>query len=179
METHPAAHIGARPVMLVMWYDTGMARKLRIAWSVTCGIVCLLPIALWVRSNWYLDEIWFSIPSNRQLGFLSAENCGSVAIHYLDLNPSSKIEGYSCQVLQNDEFTLKLLRPTFFLGFSLVRTHDRGTYFLNVPYWFVVLIPGSIATCPWIFRFRFSVRTLLVATTLVAVVLGLIVWATR
>ena len=28
-------------------------RKLRIAWSVVCGIACVLLIVLWVRSYWY------------------------------------------------------------------------------------------------------------------------------
>ena len=30
-------------------------RKLRIAWSVVCGILCLLLVALCVRSYWYRD----------------------------------------------------------------------------------------------------------------------------
>src|SRR5687768_601998 len=32
-----------------------MKRKLRIAFSIVCGIVCLLLIALWVRSYWRLE----------------------------------------------------------------------------------------------------------------------------
>ena len=28
-------------------------RKLRIAWSVVCGIACVLLIVLWVRSYWW------------------------------------------------------------------------------------------------------------------------------
>jgi hypothetical protein len=31
-------------------------RKLGIAWSVGCGIVCLLMIVLWVRSYWWWDQ---------------------------------------------------------------------------------------------------------------------------
>src|SRR5687768_1047325 len=38
-----------------------MSRKLRIAWSVGCGIICLLLIVLWVRSYRYRDV--FSGPS--------------------------------------------------------------------------------------------------------------------
>jgi hypothetical protein len=33
----------------------GVFRKLRIAFSVVCGIVCLLLLALWVRSYWSFD----------------------------------------------------------------------------------------------------------------------------
>jgi hypothetical protein len=52
---------------------------------------------------------------------------------------------------------------------------------LYVPHWFLVLLATTFATLPWIryFEWRFSLRTLLIATTLVAVVLGLIVWAVR
>src|SRR6476660_9850969 len=32
-------------------------RKLRIAWSVICGIACVLLIVLWVRSYWWRDSI--------------------------------------------------------------------------------------------------------------------------
>jgi hypothetical protein len=32
-------------------------RKLRIAWSVVCSIVCVLLIVLWVRSYWIEDSI--------------------------------------------------------------------------------------------------------------------------
>jgi hypothetical protein len=51
-------------------------------------------------------------------------------------------------------------------------------YLLMFPHWFLVLLSAAFATAPWI-RWRFSLRTLLIATTLVAVVLGLIVWAAR
>ena len=33
-------------------------RKLRIAWSVGCGILCVLLIVLWVRSYWWRPCYW-------------------------------------------------------------------------------------------------------------------------
>jgi hypothetical protein len=49
--------------------------------------------------------------------------------------------------------------------------------FLFLPYWTIVLGASAISLLPWTLwlRFRFSLRTLLIATTLVAIVLGLIV----
>ncbi len=41
-----------------------------------------------------------------------------------------------------------------------------------------IAIAAALAALPWL-RWRFSLRTLLIATTLVAVVLGLIMWAVR
>ena len=42
-------------------------------------------------------------------------------------------------------------------------------------HWLPALLFAAVAAIPWL-RWRFSLRTLLIATTLVAVVLGLIVW---
>ena len=45
-----------------------------------------------------------------------------------------------------------------------------------VPYWFPVAILASLAAVPWIrWSKRFSLRTLLIATTLVAVGFGIVV----
>ena len=52
-------------------------------------------------------------------------------------------------------------------------------WYVCVPYWFLVLLSvADLPSHPWL-RWRFSLRTLLIATTLVAVVLGIIVWMSR
>ena len=53
--------------------------------------------------------------------------------------------------------------------------HKLASAEAYVPYWPVVLVCSALAGVPWL-PARFSLRTLLVATTLVAVVLGMIVW---
>jgi hypothetical protein len=53
----------------------------------------------------------------------------------------------------------------------------RGDY--GVPHWFLALIFGTLAVAPW-FRqltWKFSLRTLLIVTTLIALMLGLLIWA--
>jgi hypothetical protein len=47
---------------------------------------------------------------------------------------------------------------------------------LILPHWFPVLLFATFAAIPWLVPRRFSLRTLLIATTLVAAVLGLAVW---
>jgi hypothetical protein len=80
-------------------------RKLRIAWSVACGILCLLLIVLWVRSYWSSDL-------------------------YL--------------------------------------------------YWFAIFMIAALAAVPWFeWSPRFSIRTLLFGTTLVAVMMWIAVYAAR
>jgi hypothetical protein len=65
-------------------------------------------------------------------------------------------------------------------GFAIVPWHvslsSRG-YLLIVPYWFLLLVSGSLAVIlrtkrPW----RFTLRSLFVLTTFLAVVLGMIAW---
>lgn len=52
---------------------------------------------------------------------------------------------------------------------------------ISAPSWLLVILMASIATIPWIrhLTWQFSLHTLLIATTLVAVVLGLAVYVAR
>jgi hypothetical protein len=43
-------------------------------------------------------------------------------------------------------------------------------------FWVPVLLSVVFAAVPWL-RWKFSLRTLLITTTLIAVLLGLVVWA--
>jgi hypothetical protein len=59
-----------------------------------------------------------------------------------------------------------------FAVYAVPRYHT--TY--RAPLWFLALAFGTLAMIPWLqWSNRFSLRTLLIATTLVAVVLGLAV----
>jgi hypothetical protein len=53
------------------------------------------------------------------------------------------------------------------------RSRSSGATGIVVPYWFVLVIVSGLAYLPWL-RWRFSLRTLLIAITLVAILLGLI-----
>src|SRR6478672_8285240 len=46
-------------------------RKLRIAWSVACGIACVLLIVLWVRSYWRFNRAEGNV-GGTQVRFLAA-----------------------------------------------------------------------------------------------------------
>ena len=52
------------------------------------------------------------------------------------------------------------------------------TYYFVAPYWILFLVASAIASVAWLTS-RFSLRTLLIATTLVAAGLGLFVWLGR
>jgi len=143
-------------------------RKLRIAWSVGCGIACVLLIVLWVRSYWRIDSL-FAIGSQPQFFAVGSER-GVVAVKG---NPSL------LALLSSADWKLQRFPPgpeppkLGFLDFYYETTKQQGTR-LRFPIWFLVLLSAIAVATPWIRRF--TLRTLLIATTLVAVVLGLIVY---
>jgi hypothetical protein len=57
-------------------------------------------------------------------------------------------------------------------GLGWLRGYSRTIVF---PHWFAVALVGVIAVAPWL-RWRFGLRTLLIATTLIAVGLGIVIW---
>jgi hypothetical protein len=62
-----------------------------------------------------------------------------------------------------------LIQPRLFPGFS----YDHG--YLVIPLWFLVFVAAGIAAAPWLsWSRRFSLRTLLIGMTVVAILLGLI-----
>jgi hypothetical protein len=62
--------------------------------------------------------------------------------------------------------------------FSYFDYTAKGFISLELPYWVWLLVATILAAAPWL-RFRYSLRTLLIATTLVGVVLGLAGLAAR
>src|SRR4051812_33900404 len=141
-------------------------RKLRIAFSVTCGITCVLLIVLWVRSYTAADFCEGSIWSH----WFKVESFGGqfVAKHASSEDVDWSIHSYPMEEIVSETFMAERGLPRFELGLGL----------LLLPYWFLVATTAAFATVPWI-RWRFSLRSLLIAMTLVAVVLGLIVWAAK
>jgi hypothetical protein len=54
----------------------------------------------------------------------------------------------------------------------------RGMYSYLFPHWFLALVVAIVGAAPWL-PWRFSLRTLLVATTVIAFTCGFIVWRSR
>jgi hypothetical protein len=138
-------------------------RKLRIAWTAFCGIACVLLVVLWVRSYWRSEFI-------QRRTLTGSTTIGTNAGHvYLTkrYRPNSN-GGWTSGANEPTQSDSKFIWVT--LG---------GATRITVPCWFTVLVPIILAGSPWIPFKRFSLRTLLIATTLVAVVLGAIVYAVR
>jgi hypothetical protein len=143
--------------------------KLRIAFSVFCGIACVLLICLWARSYW-----WSDMASRRIAAIWSTHGC--VTCLWWKSNPSLPTATTSVDV------DLLPVGITAALGlFSFDLEYGSTGIVIQLPHWTLVLMTGICGAAPWIrqLKWRFSLRTLLIAITLVAVVLGLIVYAVR
>jgi hypothetical protein len=159
-------------------------RKLRIAWSVAWELACVLLIVFWVRSYWRWDELYtptsvqrYYSPelSSRQVIIVSASGRAQVGYSKGSGNWKWHLSDELKRPFWGGPETEASERHEEIAGFAMYR--EYGLYpTLRVPHWFLVLASVGMAVAPWL-PCRFSVRTLLIATTLVAVVLGLIVCA--
>jgi hypothetical protein len=158
-------------------------RKLRIAWSVAWGIVAVLLIALWVRSYWWCDTVGLNLLPTRlvtldsdegRLNFEAFDSDVPISATPLDSVPNELERRWRKAVAAVDaaEGHPQIDR------FMYCRIHR---YPLVVkaygPHWVVLLTTVTVSILPWLRFKRFSLRTLLIATTLVAVGLGLMAWA--
>ena len=147
-------------------------RLLRIGWSAGCVIACLLLIGLWVRSYWWSDHFTFT-----KYEVWSVR--GNFVIHFFTGSggfPSAELLGYGKTSLKNTA-SPPYGTPTWdFLVMYGSTWRGMPTYITcRLPALFVVSVMGMVV--PWIpWSKRFSLRALLVVTTVVAVVLGVIVW---
>jgi hypothetical protein len=149
------------------WYDEVMLRYWRIAFSAACGILCLLLIALWVRSYWYSDEFRFNITDNRMVWLHSM--WGTASMFTMSFADPLLSEG---PVIISDPID----RPMSTEGFSLSRR--KNAWSVGAPLWCPALIFAALSIAPWL-RWRFSLRTLLIVMTLLAILLGAIVISMR
>ena len=143
-------------------------RKLRIAWSVAWGIVCLLLVALWVRSYFYYFRVdgW----DGKDLIIVSAQRGRMHFIRWPLVTAESRQWNYFFHrdlfgglVSEGDELDAYAARAELSNGYSL-----------SIPFLYPILLAGFLAALP-LFAIRYSLRTLFIAMTLAAVGLGLIV----
>lgn len=140
-------------------------RKLRIAWAVVWGVAASLLVVLWWRSYSWIDVVEIRKPfppSAIGSGF------GIVLARIYKEPVSSRWSNVTYSTKNNERM------PTT-LGFSA--ESSTLEFAMTVPYWFVAGIVGVIPVLAWPPPWRFTVRAILIATTLIAVVLGLAAWA--
>jgi hypothetical protein len=163
-------------------YTAAMVRRLRIDASVFFAIMMVPLIVLWVRSYWWWDQLYNPISPSRLIVIESAS--GRVILELAKGLPGSPWIWQISQELNGaywgggDQDWEEANRYRGVGGFAAYATQYISTY--RMLYWFPVLASAALVVFPWIrWTNRFSLRTMLIATTLVAAALGLMVWASR
>lgn len=148
-----------------------MSRPLRIAVSVFFAALCIAILALWVRSERTWDSLrWHS---GWSLGITSFDGRFQLVLNSGYGNSSDPKRGFTYSTIPSN-FTGWPEQSGFKRFGFRTGTGASGHRFCEFPYWLPALLTACMAAVPGI---RFNLRTLLAATTLVAVVLGLAVWA--
>jgi len=142
-------------------------RKLRIAWSVFWGLVAVLLCLLWVRSYWHNESFGY-YGQTRSIGV--ASHGGVVTFKQIEQLASGGWEFSTWPSAGS-----RNLKSHFLITCSDLRAARTK---IEVPHWMGVLALGCVVVAPFQFN-RFSLRTLLLATTLVAVLMGVLVWVTK
>jgi len=140
-------------------------RKLRIAWSVVWGIVAVLLVVLWVRSYLFHDRVLvrYNHPGH-VAGVVSAY--GAIQFGEGD-TPDLGERQFAVISKSARRSSIDSIGPLL-----KIRAASFADWYLAIPIWTLVVLATTAGFAPWL---RFSLRTLLIATTLVAVVLGAIV----
>jgi hypothetical protein len=147
-------------------------RYLRIAFSVTCGIACVLLVVLWVRSYWWADFVYIELTKTRAVEFGSVK--GSLVFVELGVQRNPPLPPIRLRsVGYNVEPHWK------YFGFQI--DAERSGTFVSLPHWFAMLVTAipAVAFGRRLSYPRYSLKSLLIGTTVIAVVLGLIMWAIR
>jgi hypothetical protein len=136
-------------------------KYLRIAVTALSLTACVLLIALWVRSYWWWDSV-----SLNHLVFWSADIESSRG----GITASAGEDRDFPWTYDRHTYRAAGLNQTFEISVMITGQGAR----LAVPYWILICTLIPIATIPWLhWSRRFSLRTLLIATTVVAVALGI------
>jgi hypothetical protein len=143
---------------------SAILRGLKIVVAVTCLTACVLLVALWVRSYWKHDAM--VVYQGSRIG----SEYGTVYFYrHPPLVPNTG-RNFGFGTLPSPS-----RKPTFMFECKLTANDTR----IRAPHWYIAPLFAALAASPWLpWSKRFSLRTLPIATALVAFVLA-IVYALR
>jgi hypothetical protein len=155
-----------------------MLKYLRIAVTALSLTACVLLIVLWVRSYSRVENL--IVRSNSRIVQFSS-GLGQLAIEWQPFNAATWPDAPTWQTVSQPAAPIAAQiekfggrRPT--LKFRQIG--NQSIVFMR--HWIPVLVTGLLATvCGIPHLRRFSLRTLLIATTLVAVMLAAIIYVAR
>ena len=149
-----------------------MLKYLRIAVTALSLTACVLLIALWVRSYWWADDVGTLSIGGYEI--TAGSYCGTTTFLIYENADAALSEMYfDCYEIEKDHYQV----TAFFDYYRIEESYwDTAATCITMPHWFWASVSLSIAGIPWISSYkRFSLRSLLIAITLVAMVLGTII----
>jgi len=145
-----------------------MLRRLRIAVSVVSLVACVLVIGLWVRSYWWQESLLRAPTVSNKLIVLTSHGGKIIVGPYRA----------GTQLLSKPDTKLVGKYPWRSKPLAGRRSDEASKK--SMPHWCLAIACTVAATTPWWpWSTRFSLRTLLVATTSVALALWVIIYYTR
>jgi hypothetical protein len=154
------------------FFSSAPYRRLRIATSAMCLIACALLSALWVRSYFSQDFVKGSAPGIPAFAILS--DSGMVFMQVFGWDQKNPWYVSRWQLFQSKP------RGPIMKGLPFIFSIDPSGPRILMPYRFLVAIAAALAAIPWIrWSKQFTLRTMLITTTLVAFLLWLLVAAGR
>jgi hypothetical protein len=148
-------------------------RYWRIAFSLFFFALLAATIVLWVRSYRWLDACYCRYQQGDICLFYSYR--GGVHINLIYDRANAPLHFHSGPII--DRQRPPDVSPLSFQGYR-VKPFNFNT--VVMPYWFPVAFFAALAVLPWYGPYiRFGLRTLLIVFTIVAALLGYVVWALR
>ena len=140
-------------------------RYLRIAFSAVCGIACVLLVVLWVRSYWRLDVL---VKNSGSKSTIIRADAGLMTLS--QANFRSGLSG-------DDAWTLIVDNASWGMNYwQFDWAWKTDLILVRIPIWISAGALAVLGYIPWIrWSNRFSIRTMLIATTLIAAALAIIV----
>jgi hypothetical protein len=161
-------------------------RYLRIAVTAFSLTACVLLVALWVRSYSIHDAIQGTLGvierADLRVDMASWQGRLCVSLKSFARTAGQKW-GWNATSAEDWELTLQraagwgpLTPPPNFVSFST--GPRKNGWVIWSPHWFLCALAATFAIAPWMHRigWRFSLRTLLIAMTLVALALGTVIY---
>lgn len=144
-------------------------RRTRIVASVFFGPLTVVLCTLWVRSYWSIDYVRYTGSTMTTIGYRQGVIC---YVRHKLLQPPRQTYGWEVN-------SLPVTTKNPYSQFRWSMTPQAAS--ARVPFWLPSLVCFVSITAQWMPRpsRRYSLLTLLIATTLVAVALGLVVWLVR
>ena len=150
-------------------------RRVRIAFAIFFGISCALSVVFWVRSYY-----WYQAVFVRQgaivyaVGAFGGYMCASIRPAY-GKGKAWKVNDWPMDTMR-DVVAHQVVPETNIFGFGGEKYHE-GVAVLLAPAWFVSIGSGMVSLLLWRAKtVAFTVRNLLIATALVAAILGFVVY---